>query len=152
MVLTAAANITTGRRAVAYLLRTVGALAPGHDASYRRVLSTARWSGLALDSAFARNSRRLSAWLSRRRVGPHGTATGARPARPAPDRSCSSGSNYACRAKCNAADKSINDHTATHGLTDVAKPYRCLRSYGLHHAFGTEDQGTTDCHNKHHAP
>jgi hypothetical protein len=52
--LTAAAILTTGRRTVANLLRTVGALAPGHDASYRRVLSAARWSGLALGCALAR--------------------------------------------------------------------------------------------------
>ena len=38
----AAAILTTGRRTVASLLRTVGRLAPGHDVSYRRVLSAAR--------------------------------------------------------------------------------------------------------------
>ena len=52
--LTAAAILTTGRRTVANLLRTVGALAPGHDASYRRVLSAAEWSGLELGCALAR--------------------------------------------------------------------------------------------------
>jgi len=54
VVLTAAAILTTGRRTVANLLRTVGALAAGHDASYRRVLSAARWSGLALGCALTR--------------------------------------------------------------------------------------------------
>jgi hypothetical protein len=54
VVLLAAAILTTGRRTVANLLRTVGALAPGHDASYRRVLSAARWSGLELGCALTR--------------------------------------------------------------------------------------------------
>ena len=54
VVLTAAAILPTGRRTVANLLRPVGRLAPGHDASYRRVLSAARWSGLALGCALAR--------------------------------------------------------------------------------------------------
>lgn len=54
VVLTAAALLTTGRRTVANLLRTVGGLARGHDASYRRVLSAARWSGLALGCTLAR--------------------------------------------------------------------------------------------------
>lgn len=49
-----AAILTPGRRTVANLLRTVGRLAPGHDASYRRVLSAARWSGLALGCALTR--------------------------------------------------------------------------------------------------
>ncbi len=52
--LAAAAILTTGRRTVANLLRTVGDLAPGHDASYRRVLSAAEWSGLELGCALAR--------------------------------------------------------------------------------------------------
>jgi len=52
--LTAAAILTTGRRTIANLLRAVGALAPGHDASYRRVLSAARWSGLELGCALTR--------------------------------------------------------------------------------------------------
>ena len=46
--LMAAATLTTGRRTVANLLRTLGALAPGHRTSYQRVLSQARWSGLRL--------------------------------------------------------------------------------------------------------
>lgn len=54
VVLTAAAVVTNGRRTVANLLRTVGTLAPGHPASYRRVLSAAEWSGLALGCALAR--------------------------------------------------------------------------------------------------
>jgi hypothetical protein len=52
--LAAAAILTTGRRTVANVLRTVGDLAPGHAASYRRVLSTAEWSGLELGCALAR--------------------------------------------------------------------------------------------------
>lgn len=52
--LTAAAILTTGRRTVANLLRTVGDLAPGHAASYRRVLSSAEWSGLELGCALTR--------------------------------------------------------------------------------------------------
>jgi hypothetical protein len=54
VVLTAAAILTTGRRTVANVLRTVSDLAPGSDASYRRVLSAAEWSGLALGCALAR--------------------------------------------------------------------------------------------------
>src|SRR4051794_12587146 len=54
VVLTAAAVVTTGRRTVANLLRTVGSVAPGHPASYRRVLSAAEWSGLALGCALTR--------------------------------------------------------------------------------------------------
>lgn len=52
--LLASAIRTTGRRTVANLLRTVGHLAPGHDASYRRVPSSARWSGLVLGCALTR--------------------------------------------------------------------------------------------------
>src|SRR4051794_28179759 len=52
--LAAAAILTTGRRTVANLLRTAGRLAPGHPASYRRVLSAAEWSGLELGCALAR--------------------------------------------------------------------------------------------------
>src|SRR5829696_7749864 len=53
LTLAAAAVRTTGRRTVANLVRTLGRLAPGHDASYRRVLSAARWSGLELGCALA---------------------------------------------------------------------------------------------------
>jgi hypothetical protein len=52
--LAAAAILTTGRRTVANVLRTVGDLAPGHAASYRRVLSAAEWSGLELGCALTR--------------------------------------------------------------------------------------------------
>src|SRR5690242_4623367 len=47
-ILMAAALLTTGRRTVANLLRTLGGLAPGHRTSYQRVLSAASWSGLRL--------------------------------------------------------------------------------------------------------
>jgi DDE superfamily endonuclease/Archaeal putative transposase ISC1217 len=46
--LMAAALLTTGRRTVANLLRTLGGLAPGHRTSYQRVLAAASWSGLRL--------------------------------------------------------------------------------------------------------
>jgi DDE superfamily endonuclease len=46
--LAVSALLTTGRRTVANLLRTLGGLAPGHRTSYQRVLSSARWSGLRL--------------------------------------------------------------------------------------------------------
>jgi hypothetical protein len=46
--LMAAALLTTGRRTVANLLRTLADLAPGHRTSYQRVLSSASWSGLRL--------------------------------------------------------------------------------------------------------
>ncbi len=52
--LAAAAIPTTGRRTAANVLRTAGGLAPGHDSSYRRVLSDARWSGLEVGCALAR--------------------------------------------------------------------------------------------------
>jgi hypothetical protein len=52
--LLAAALLTTGRRTVANLLRTLGGLAPGHVTSYQRVLSAAHWSGLELGCALAR--------------------------------------------------------------------------------------------------
>jgi hypothetical protein len=46
--------LTTGRRTVANVLRTLGHLAPGHRTDYQRVLSRAPWSGLALGCALAR--------------------------------------------------------------------------------------------------
>ncbi len=52
--LAAAAILTPGRRTVADILRTADDLAPGHDSSYRRVLSDARWSGLEVGCALAR--------------------------------------------------------------------------------------------------
>jgi len=54
-----AALLTTGRRTVANLLRTLGTLAPGHRTSYQRVLSLARWSGLKLACRLARLVLRL---------------------------------------------------------------------------------------------
>jgi hypothetical protein len=62
-----AALLTTGRRTVSNLLRTLGHLAQGAPSSYHRVLSEARWSGL-----------RLAALLTRfllRRYGPTGIVT-----------------------------------------------------------------------------
>src|SRR6187549_2762528 len=52
--LLAAALLTTGRRTVANLLRTLRHLAPGHRTDYQRVLSRAPWSGVALGCALAR--------------------------------------------------------------------------------------------------
>jgi DDE superfamily endonuclease/Archaeal putative transposase ISC1217 len=51
--LLAAAVLTTGRRTVANLLRTLGPLAPGHRTDYQRVLSRAPWSGVQLGCALA---------------------------------------------------------------------------------------------------
>jgi hypothetical protein len=48
-----AAILTTGRHTIANLLRTLGSRATGHRASYQRVLSAARWSGLELGCALA---------------------------------------------------------------------------------------------------
>src|SRR6185503_16308679 len=48
------AVLTTGRRTVANLLRTLRSLAPGHPTDYRRVLSRAPWSGVALGCARTR--------------------------------------------------------------------------------------------------
>ncbi len=48
------AVLTTGRRTVANLLRTLRHLAPGHPADYRRVLSRAPWSGVTLGCALTR--------------------------------------------------------------------------------------------------
>src|SRR6476619_3230522 len=48
------ALLTTGRRTVATLLRTLRHLAPGHRTDYHRVLSRAPWSGLALGCALTR--------------------------------------------------------------------------------------------------
>ncbi len=49
-----AAVVTTGRRTVANLLRTLRHLAPGHRTDYQRVLSRAPWSGVALGGALVR--------------------------------------------------------------------------------------------------
>jgi DDE superfamily endonuclease len=54
-----AALLTTGRRTVANLLRTLRGLAPGHRTSYQRVLSSARWSGLTLACGLCRLVLRL---------------------------------------------------------------------------------------------
>lgn len=48
------ALVTTGRRTVANLLRTLRHLAPGHRTDYQRVLSRAPWSGLQLGCALMR--------------------------------------------------------------------------------------------------
>jgi hypothetical protein len=54
VVLVFAAILTTGRRTIYNLLRTVGILAPGDASSYHRVLSDARWFGLRLTAALVR--------------------------------------------------------------------------------------------------
>jgi hypothetical protein len=54
-VLAVACILTTGRRTVNNLLRTVGPLAHGAPSSYHRVLSQARWSGLRLAALLARS-------------------------------------------------------------------------------------------------
>jgi DDE superfamily endonuclease len=51
--LMAAAVLTTGRRTVSNLLRTVGGLAPGHPSSYHRVFSRRRWSTWTLARGLA---------------------------------------------------------------------------------------------------
>lgn len=51
--LLAAAVLTTGRRTVANLLRTLGPLAKGHRTDYQRVFSRAPWSGVQLGCALA---------------------------------------------------------------------------------------------------
>ena len=53
VVLAAAAILTPDRHTLANLLRTLGRLAPGHRATYQRVLSRAPWSGLELGIALA---------------------------------------------------------------------------------------------------
>ena len=53
-----AALLTTGRRTVANLCRTLGHLAPGHRTSYQRVFPRARWSSLALACALTRFSQK----------------------------------------------------------------------------------------------
>src|SRR5215210_3391788 len=50
--------LTTGRRTVANLLRTLRHLAPGHPTAYRRVLSRAPWSGVGLGCALTPSRRR----------------------------------------------------------------------------------------------
>jgi len=48
LVLVLAAILTTGRRTITNLLRTVQYQAPGHISSYHRVVSRRRWSSWAL--------------------------------------------------------------------------------------------------------
>jgi hypothetical protein len=48
------ALLTTGRRTIANVLRTLCHLAPGHRTSYQRVLSRAPWSGLDLGCSLVR--------------------------------------------------------------------------------------------------
>lgn len=52
-VLLVAAILTTGRRTVDNLRRTLGRLAPGHRSDYQRVFCRAPWSGLCLGCALA---------------------------------------------------------------------------------------------------
>ena len=52
--LLAATLLTTGRRTISGVLRTLRHLAPGHPTAYRRVFSRADWSGLRLGCALAR--------------------------------------------------------------------------------------------------
>jgi hypothetical protein len=52
--LAVAALLTTGRRTVSNLLRTVASLAEGAPSSYHRVLSQARWSGPRLAALWTR--------------------------------------------------------------------------------------------------
>src|SRR5262245_5530085 len=52
--LAVAAVLTTGRRTVTNLLRTLGHLAQGAPSSYHRVLSEAHWSGLRLAALLTR--------------------------------------------------------------------------------------------------
>jgi hypothetical protein len=52
--LMASALLTTGRRTVANLLRTLGPLAQGHPTTYQRVFSAAAWSGVQLACVLVR--------------------------------------------------------------------------------------------------
>jgi hypothetical protein len=54
VLLVGAALLTTGRRTIANLLRSLGPLTRGHRTSYQRVLSHAQWSGLQLACLFNR--------------------------------------------------------------------------------------------------
>ena len=54
LLLLVSAIITTGRRTVSNLLRTVGDLAKGAPSSFHRFLSEAKWSGLKLACVLAR--------------------------------------------------------------------------------------------------
>ena len=65
VLLALAAILTVGGRTLAKLLRTLGALAPGHPSSYHRVLSHRRWSTRRLARRY------IAAVLNR--FAPHGT-------------------------------------------------------------------------------
>ena len=54
LVLLVAATLTTGRRTVSNLLRTLPGLAPGDPSSYHRVFSRRRWSSLRLARLLAK--------------------------------------------------------------------------------------------------
>jgi hypothetical protein len=54
LVLLVAAILTTGRRTVSNLLRSVSGLAPGHPSSYHRVFSIRRWSMFQLARLLAK--------------------------------------------------------------------------------------------------
>src|SRR5438552_7323969 len=54
LVLIVAATLTTGRRTVSNLLRTLPGLAPGDPSSYHRVFSKRRWSALLLARLLAK--------------------------------------------------------------------------------------------------
>src|SRR3954454_7463770 len=56
LVLALASLLTLGRRTVSNLLRTLGALAPGHPSSYHRLFSQRRWSSWRL-------ARGLAGWV-----------------------------------------------------------------------------------------
>ena len=53
LVLALASLLTIGRRTVCNLLRTLGALAPGHPSSYHRIFSQRRWSSWRLAHGLA---------------------------------------------------------------------------------------------------
>ena len=53
VILLLAAILTTGRRTISNVLRTVRTLAPGHPSTYHRVLSQRRWSSWRLARALA---------------------------------------------------------------------------------------------------
>lgn len=59
VLLALAGVLTSGRRTVANLLRTLGTLAHGHPTSYQRVLSAAAWSGLRVAGYLCRLVLRL---------------------------------------------------------------------------------------------
>src|SRR5689334_20221744 len=54
LVLVVAAILTTGRRTVSNLLRTVPGLAPGDPSSYHRAFSKRRWAALLLARLLAK--------------------------------------------------------------------------------------------------